>query len=50
MIASLENFIPTGLMERFIKFAVIKVLQAKFEFGLEYNKQIYNTLHELHHR
>ena len=50
MIARLENYTPNGLMERFIKFAVIKVLQAKIKFGMLYNKQIYNTVNELHHR
>ena len=34
MIATLENYTPNGLMERFIKFAVIKVLQAKIKFGM----------------
>ena len=50
MIARLENYTPNKLMERFIKFAVIKVLQAKVKFGMGYNKQIYNTVNELHHR
>ena len=50
MIARLENYTPNGLMERFIKFAVIKVLQAKIKFGMGYNKQIYNTVNDLHHR
>ena len=40
MIARLENYTPNGLMERFIKFAVFKVLQAKIKFGIKYNKQI----------
>ena len=31
MIARLENYTPNGLMEKFIKFAVIKVLQAKIK-------------------
>ena len=50
MIAGLENYTPNGIMERFIKFAVITVLQAKVKFGMGYNKQIYNTVNELHHR
>ena len=57
MIAKLENYTPNGLMEKFIKFAVIKILQAKVKFGLglddktkTFNEQIYNTVNELHHR
>ena len=65
MIARLENYTPNGIMERFIKFAVIKVLQAKIKFGMglndqikTFNDQIYNltrglispTVNELHHR
>ena len=56
MIARLENYTPNGLMERLIKFAVIKVLQAKIKFrmGLNnqtntFNDEIYNTVNELHH-
>ena len=57
MIAKLEKYTPNGLMERFIKFAVIKVLQAKIKFGMglndqtnTFNDQIYYTVNELHHR
>ena len=56
MIARLKNQTPNGLMARFIKFAVIKVLQAKIKFGIELNDQtkmfnkIYNTVNELHNR
>ena len=51
MIARLKNYTPNGLMVRFIKFAVIKVLQAKIKFGIgldnkakTFNEQIYNTV------
>ena len=44
-------------MERFIKFAVINVLQAKIKFGIRlinqskmFNKSIYYKVNELHHR
>ena len=57
MIARLENYTPNGLMKRFIKFAVIKVVRAKIKFGIRlndqtktFNDQIYNTVNELHHR
>ena len=50
MIAKLENYTPNGLKERFIKFEVIKVLQAEVKFGMGYNKLIYNTVHKLHHK
>ena len=57
MIARLENYTPNGIMERCIKFAVIKVLQAKIKFGLglndqtkTFNEQMHNTVNELHHR
>ena len=50
MIARFENYIPNGIMERSIKFAIIKILQATVKFGIGYNKQIYNTVDELHHR
>ena len=57
MIAKLENYTPNGLMERFIKFAFFKVLQAKIKFGMglndqtkTFNEQIYNTVNESHHR
>ena len=64
MIARLENYTPNDLMERFIKFAVIKVLYAKIKFGMglddktkTFNDQIYNltrglispTVNKLHH-
>ena len=57
MIARLENYTPNGIMEKFIKFEVIKILQAKAKFGMglnnqtkTFNDQIYNTVNELHHR
>ena len=34
MIARLENYTFNGLMDRFIKFAVIKVLQANIKFRM----------------
>ena len=40
MIARLENYTPNGLMERFIKFACIKVLQAKIKFGMSINPDL----------
>ena len=57
MIAKLENYTSNGLMKKFIKFAVIKVLQAKVKFGIRlinqtktFFDQSYNTVNELHHR
>ena len=50
MIARLENYTPNGLMEQFIKFAVIKVLQLKIKFGMGLKEDIYNNVNELHHR
>ena len=40
MIARLENYTPNGLLEKFIKFAVIKVLQAKIKFGMSINPDL----------
>ena len=34
MIAKLENYTSNGIMERIIKFAVIKVLQANIKFRI----------------
>ena len=34
IIARLENYTPNGIIEKFIKFAVIKILQAKVNFGM----------------
>ena len=50
MIARLENYTLNGLLEEFIKFAVIKILQAKVKIGMKLNKTIYNKVNELHHR
>ena len=41
MIARLENYTPNGLMERFIKFPVIKVLHAKIKFGMSINLYLF---------
>ena len=40
MIAKLENYTPNGFMERFIKFAVIKLLHAKVKFGMSINPDL----------
>ena len=39
MSARLENYTPNKLIKRFIKFAVIKVLQAKIKFRMGLNNQ-----------
>ena len=57
MIANLENYTSNGLIKRFIKFAFIKVLQAKIKFGIRlhdqtktFNDQLYIILNKFHHR
>ena len=41
MIARLENYTHNGFMERFIKFAVIKLLHAKVKFGMSINPDLF---------
>ena len=54
MFARLKHYTSNGLMKKFIKFAVMKVLQAKIKFGMglndkskTFNDQIYNLTHGL---
>ena len=41
MIAKLENYTLNGFMERFIKFAVSELLQAKVKFGMSINPDLF---------